>query len=166
MKSFIVISALFLLSINFASAQETYWVEVDSLKFMKMKSGKIYQLREDDKDMYLTFQKIENDSFYFKERSFHYNEITELRNPKRKAVLDALLFPVTIGSCIAMSAFPINYFVGYFGGGDGGTDVMMRAVIFMGVETIIFYVARNYLATNKRWINLSEKKKLNYGKVK
>ena len=164
MKAGILTIIFLILAVAGVKAQDRYWVEVDSLKFMKMQAGKIYQLRDGGKDMYLTFQKIENDTFFFKERKFHYKEITEMRNPKRKAVLDAILFPVTIGSCIAMSAFPINYFIGYFGG--GGTDAMMQAVIFMGVQTVVFYIARNYLGTNKRWIDLSGKGKLNYGKVK
>lgn len=131
---------------------QTYFVKVDSAKFLKLKTGDDYTIQSKGATEKLRFESIKDDSFHFEQKTIHYKEITGLKNKKRKVVLDAILFPATIGSCLAMSAFPVAYLSGYFAADTGG---MLKAIGFLAGETILFYIARNYLSSNKKWIDLS-----------
>jgi len=149
--------AVLLMGTGWANAQK-YYVKVDSLNYVKFVSGKKYKVSDDAGNIKeLTLKKIEGDSFYFETTSMHYSELRSLKNPKRKAVLDVISYPATVGSCLGMSAFPIIYARGYF---TSDADGMLNALaIFIG-ETIVFAASRNYLSKNKKWLDLSKLKQL------
>ncbi|MCB0738200.1 MAG: hypothetical protein KDC92_11855 [Bacteroidetes bacterium] len=139
-----------------------YLITYDSVKVVKLKAGHKYKIKTAATNEEMVFQKIENDTFYFNERNMHYSQITAIRNKKRSGVLDAVALPVTVGSCLLMSSFPILYFQGYF---QADTRNMLTAVGYLLAETIAFYTARNYLATNKKWVEISSMKRLKVREV-
>lgn len=153
MKKLLTLLIFLGMGVSVASAQK-YFIQVDSFHFVTVKSGKTYKLKlEDNTKVSYTLNKIEGDSLYFNEGTYYFKEIKSIKNPKRKDVVDAIIFPITIGSCVGMSIFPFNYFTGYFFGET--KDMLMASVIVAG-ETIIFYMARSYLRSNKRWIPISQ----------
>lgn len=137
---------------------QIYLVNIDSVKTTTFQIGKTYKVQTIKG---ITFKspllKLANDTFYFAEGNYHYSKIGRVRNKKRKDLLDAILFPATLGSCLAMSALPINYISGYF---RADTESMFRTLgLFIG-ESIIFAISRSYLSKNKRWIEMSHLKEL------
>lgn len=157
-----ILSILFLSFITFSTtADDVYEVLYDSVKILKLKTGKNYQVIVDGEKRSLEFRKIKNDTLFFTNAQYYFKDITSVRNKKRKLVLDIISFPVTVSSCLLMSAFPISYFQGYF---QTDTDAMLKAVGFMAAQTVVFYISRQYIATNKKWVRFDSMKKLYYAK--
>lgn len=133
-------------------AAQTYIVDMDSMGSLKLEAGMAYEVGTANGVRILLLERIKGDTFYFENNVLHYQEITAFRNPKRKAILDVLAYPATIGSCVAMSAFPLVYMKGYF---LSDTNVMISSLAVFLVESIIFAASRGYLKKNKKWVNLS-----------
>jgi hypothetical protein len=153
-----ILSVLLLLPL--IGFSQTYYLKVDSVNIIKIKIGKTYtyQMGVDVKTE--EFKGFNGDSMIFESGSYHFKSIDGLKNPKRKAGLDALAFPLSIGSCVAVSTIPISYVKGYF---LADTDRMFNTLgLFIG-ETIIFAASRSYLSKNKKWIKIKDLETLDYG---
>ena len=149
MKHFLtIIFSLFILS----AFGQTYYLKYDSLKVLKLKPNNTYTFKTETGKKTERFSKIKGDSFYFETNTYSYKEILEFKNPKRNLFTDIIAFPVTIGSCVAISTIPISYIKGYFLA-DG--DVMFRTLGFFIIETVIFNASRSYIAKNPKWIKVS-----------
>ncbi|MBI1183863.1 hypothetical protein GC194_06305 [bacterium] len=140
---------------------QTYYVKLDSFKTLSLQSGKTYKIKGTsgliEKKV---FDHLEGDTLVFEDEKLYYKNVVALRNPKRKAFLDALALPVTVGSCVAVSTIPISYIKGYF---LADTDIMLTSVALFIVETILFSSTRNYLSNNKKWIEIAKLQQLEWG---
>lgn len=157
----ILLLLLLSLGVFTATKAQTYILEIDSIGTLELKSGAAYEVGTAGGIKLMFFEGIEGDTFLFKSKSMHYKEITAFRNVKRKTFLDVLAYPATVGSCIAMSAFPLAYAKGYF---LSDTDIMISSLGAFLLESVIFATSRSYLKRNKKWINLSSLPELNYKK--
>lgn len=152
------ILTLLLILGSLSSIAQTYIIDLDSGKTMTLKALKSYKVKtEDGRSFSSELLQIENDTFFFVNSAVSYQSISAIRNPKRKNALDVILFPMTIGSCLSMSALPINYGLGYF---KADTDAMFSTLALFIGESVIFAISRSYLSKNKRWINLSKLEEL------
>lgn len=139
---------------------QTYYLKVDSVNVIKIKTGKAYTFQVGVDVRKEEFKGFKEDSMVFESGTYHYKSIDALRNPKRKASFDALAFPLSIGSCVAVSTIPISYVKGYF---LADTDRMFNTLgLFIG-ETIVFAATRSYLVKNKKWIKINDLETLDYG---
>ncbi|MGB0431777.1 MAG: hypothetical protein ACPGLV_14985 [Bacteroidia bacterium] len=73
------------------------------------------------------------------------------------------MYPLTIGSCVAVSTVPITYIKGYF---LADTDKMFRTVGAFIVETMVFSFSRSYLSKNPQWVMIGSEERLDYREVK
>mgnify|MGYP000161820946 CR=1 FL=1 len=151
---------LFSIAAPLFSLGQSYLVRIDSLTLVQLKAGKTYQVQTRSGNIEsLELNKLEGDSLFFGTKNLHYSDVFAIKNPKRKVGLDILTFPATIGSCVAMSAFPIAYAKGYF---LADTDRMIGALGLFLVESIVFAASRSYLSKNKKWLDFTSMKKLDF----
>ncbi|MBI3142053.1 MAG: hypothetical protein HYZ16_04435 [Bacteroidetes bacterium] len=139
---------------------QTYYLKIDSAHVMKLKNGKTYTVKHDGQEEKLRFEALAADSFRFEGKSLHYKQITAIRNPKRKLLLDLVAFPVSIGSCIGLTTIPISYIKGYF---LADTDMILTTVFIFVGETLVFSSTRNYLGKTKKWLPISDLETLEWG---
>ncbi len=147
-----IYTLLFLL-LPFWALSQTYYVEIDSAKVLKLQVGKKYTFKTDGSIWTNELIEIKTDTLVFSDYTLNFKQIELLKNPKRSSFKDVLAYPVTVGSCVAVSTIPISYVIGYF---QADTYKMFNTVGLFIVETALFTMSRNYLKNNDKWIKLGE----------
>lgn len=157
MKALLLIMSLLLATHTIANAQK-YIIKIDTVKSIKLKSKKFYSVKIEGKKKKMCFEGIEGDSLILDGRKYYYGNLI-IRNSKRKNLLDVVFFPISIGSCVAMSAFPVAYLAGYYA---DDTGKMFQSMSVLIAESLVFAISRSYMVKNKRWVDFSELLLLDY----
>ncbi|MFY0674394.1 MAG: hypothetical protein JXQ87_13410 [Bacteroidia bacterium] len=158
-----IFAVLILLLIGFTSNSfsQNYLVKYDSVKTFTLKAGKEYSFKLASSGLLVSDKLValKTDTLVFEDQTYHFTEISEIKNPKRKGAIAAIMYPLTIGSCVAVSTIPITYIKGYF---LADTDLMFRTVGVFIVETMVFSFSRSYLSKNPSWVAIGKEKSLKF----